>query len=108
MLNYKRFKIENFVSKISKHDRFTMIKECQDELEWLEGIRITKNGPFKKEDEWMVREYIKVLRPLLGSLFNKIEPNLRVSRDFYKTKPIYESLVEKGQWGKEVLDVFNL
>ena len=106
MNNYDKFDIVNFVNEVKGKDFLDLFDYCQEHYKWLESIKFTKNCPFE-DIEWLVREYRNFIHAFCYTLHTRNKPCTVKKEDFQKVKPIIKSLVAKGQWRKEDLDIFK-
>jgi len=102
----ERFSIDKFIIKASNMDWLGLNIYVQEQIGWLQKMKFPNKT---QEERYLSSMQIQYLRFLLGFadlLTTGTKPHMD-EFDFQKTKPIIQNLIEKGNWIKSSIDIYN-
>jgi hypothetical protein len=99
---YRNFySIEKFIEECMSMDLFDIVKYTETKC------NATEKSTKDRDEEYLRYKYYHFVHEFAFLIKTGIKPGTMPDDDFFRTKPIIEKLVEKGQLNNSILQIYQ-
>jgi hypothetical protein len=95
------YSIEKFIKECMRMDLFDIVRYAETKCNATEKTRKDR------DEEYLRHEYYHFVHKFAFLIKTGIKPGAMPDDDFFRTKPIIEKLVEKGQLDASILQIYQ-